>query len=666
MATLYVDDATGDDSRSKATAANPATPWATLGRAAWGNASRTSPNSGEAAAAGDTVVIAAGTYDSTATGGDRFDCLYNPTNAGSVGNPITFRAVGLVELTSTTWGGPLIGSDARDYITWEGHFFLDEIEIETAPDTGPVVLHDCEGSIINGIEIDGGTVGPWDDNHTGVRLEAVVGCTVKNCTIYNVFEVDPGHNGAAIMTYDAVDCIIEHNWCHDCGSGIFLKGAATAQSGNIVRFNLVEDCEEGIIAHVATGSRVYQNIVDGCTHALLLFQLNSSEGPDGSWMFNNLAINSTLVGMYWRGDADNLTSVRSYNNIIVDNGYGSFADANGLPAGCAAEHNVYFSNTDFFGSSSGDESFATYKANYGQSAASPASIDGSDPLFVNQAGGDYHLQGGSPALTIGSAIGGVGGPDGTIIPAGPYITGDEVIGPEDEPAITLVQSAEDLTSPFITDGTGVATFAAPTTLGNVIIVVAGVNANVTFTFADNGSGGTNTYGSTTLSTFVSTAGVCQIAYAVVERAATIVTVTASAASAGSGAVKIMEFSGLDIADLLEDQAQDNRAVANTSHPTGPVTTLIDKGLLIGVLQGSLGAYDGTPTGFTEVYDQTFGVAAYKILSAPTTAESWTPTSAAGELSTSSLVAFNGLGDTPPPPSGSVPVVIANLRNQGIL
>lgn len=432
-ATLWVNAITGDDSRSKATvaASGGSLPWATIGRAAWGSTNRLSPNSAEAASAGDTVSIASGTYNYTgAPINDNWDLIYNPVNNGTTGNPITFRAEGVVTLTATTTASPVIGCDGRDYIVWEGHFLLDEVNILTTPDSGVCVVHDTIGSIIDGAEIDGNTVGRWDDNHCGIRLEAAVNCVVRNCTIYAVYEEDPGHNGCGVMTYDSINCVIEHNHIFDCGSGVFLKGAAVEQRGMVVRYNLIEDCEEGIIAHVASESRIYQNIVDSCNHAFLIHQFDSSQGPTDSWIFNNLAINCTNVGIYWRGAVTSLIAARSYNNIVVDCGYATYADANGLPSGCDAEHNVYFSNTNFFESGNGSESFTTYKTNYGEDAVSPASIEGQDPLFVNRGAGNYRLQTGSPARTIGSAIYGVGGADGTIIPAGPYVTGSETIGPE--------------------------------------------------------------------------------------------------------------------------------------------------------------------------------------------------------------------------------------------
>lgn len=58
----------------------------------------------------------------------------------------------------------------------------------------------------------------------------------------------------------------------------------------------------------------------------------------------------------------------------------------------------------------------------------PNSLHSVNPLFVDAGSHNYRLQSGSQALTLGRAIGGIGGADGTIIPAGAYITGNETIG----------------------------------------------------------------------------------------------------------------------------------------------------------------------------------------------------------------------------------------------
>src|SRR3972149_2223784 len=82
---LYVNGSTGNDAVTYANN-SASTPWRTIGRAAWGSTTRSSPNSNEAAKAGDTVFIAAGTYTSELNAGTshtRYIVLYNPENSGT-------------------------------------------------------------------------------------------------------------------------------------------------------------------------------------------------------------------------------------------------------------------------------------------------------------------------------------------------------------------------------------------------------------------------------------------------------------------------------------------------------------------------------------------------------------------------------------------------------
>ena len=80
--TYYVDAAAGDDARTPAEAANPATPWATVRRAA------------EAAIAGDTVRVVAGVYP------DRVAV----TNMGAASAPLRFEADGAATLSGAAGG----------------------------------------------------------------------------------------------------------------------------------------------------------------------------------------------------------------------------------------------------------------------------------------------------------------------------------------------------------------------------------------------------------------------------------------------------------------------------------------------------------------------------------------------------------------------------------
>ncbi|MCU0736716.1 MAG: hypothetical protein MUF20_14595, partial [Methylotetracoccus sp.] len=127
---LYVDRNSGNDATTYE--ANSATsPWRTIGRAAWGSTTRSSPNASQAARAGDTVIIRAGTY-STAGSGLRYDPAYNPANSGTAAQPIVFQAEGTVTLTLSSSRGPVIGSNERNYITWKG-FTINEANAPSTP-----------------------------------------------------------------------------------------------------------------------------------------------------------------------------------------------------------------------------------------------------------------------------------------------------------------------------------------------------------------------------------------------------------------------------------------------------------------------------------------------------------------------------------------------------
>jgi len=153
--TLYVNGGTGSDATTYANNTAIA-PWLTLGRAVWGNANRGTPNTGEAAAAGDIVVIADGTYHTTETTGLRYDPVYNPVNEGAwnsgtnvCDSTITFQAATQYGVTLTTPTGgdanPVIGTYLKDCIIWDG-FSIDEANAETPNDGGQASLWSSDGS----------------------------------------------------------------------------------------------------------------------------------------------------------------------------------------------------------------------------------------------------------------------------------------------------------------------------------------------------------------------------------------------------------------------------------------------------------------------------------------------------------------------------------------
>lgn len=431
--TLYVNGGTGNDSISY-DANSESTPWRTIGRAAWGSTSPTSPNAGQAARAGDTVLVEAGTYTTTSvqTSCSRWNAALNPVNSGSSGNPITFQAVGAVTiLLGSGYYGPTIGAYQRDYIVWDG-FTINEAVAPgvSCPDTGPVAFNGTVGSQALNLSITG-TYRGWGDNYNGIRLEFTQNQVIKNNRIRGITG-NCGSNCAGIMMYDAADTIIEHNDISDTATGIYVKGdhiGGTPQENTIIRFNRIHDLSgTGIGLAAANGTTVYQNIIKGTVWGMRVYNFGSPQSSNIT-VQNNVIVSTNKNedgGISFAGTT-NVVNARVFNNIF----YGSFSEAVNFglaaPGDVQFEHNVYY-GYDAWGSVAGAQrSFSTWQSSYRQDTAPSAGIT-SNPSFADET--DYRLNGGSPALLLGIDILNLNrnGSTSDIIPAGAYITGTEVIG----------------------------------------------------------------------------------------------------------------------------------------------------------------------------------------------------------------------------------------------
>lgn len=436
---LYVDGANGNDSTTYA-ANGPSSPWRTIGRAAWGSTNRDAPNANEAARAGDIVRIAAGTYTTTATN-YRFGPAYNPVNNGTASSPIRFEGMGTVNLVFSSGTGPMIGAENRNYIQWSG-FSINETTAPSRSDTGPVVFVTATGGSIENCYLTGNP--NWTsrvgDNYDAIRIHGASGIRVFNNRIvdFGGQTGDENHNG--VETYFAADLVIEHNEFHHNGAGIYMKGnnlQAPTVGRFTIRYNKFTRNHNGIrvLLIPSTESQpnlISQNIFENNRMGLTI-QVFDRGLADPRHV---KAINNTFVGNQWAlfvggsgGLVDNSGHV-FWNNVVVG---GSFALMVTHPGSSLAksnfdaEHNLYHGYGTHSEVSGNNYSLATWKSSFQQDQATPAAVQG-DPLFVNASTGDYRLQSGSPAAGLGRVRYGVGGSNGSTVPAGAYITGSETIG----------------------------------------------------------------------------------------------------------------------------------------------------------------------------------------------------------------------------------------------
>lgn len=436
---LYVNGTSGNDATTYANN-GPSNPWRTIGRAAWGSTNRGAPVTSEAARAGDTVIVAAGTYDQTGPGGGRYDALYNPANSGTAGNLIVFRAQGLVTLRSTTYSGPVIGAYSRNYIEWNG-FYIDELNVNTRPDTGPVVVASSNGSVLRNLEIRGKHT-TYGDNHNGIRIDYANGTLVQNNRIYNITGTF-GMNDAPIMLYGSNDTVIENNEIADSsGVGIYVKGqpAGYTQDRTIIRRNLIYGMgNAGITLLASRNAQVYQNIVRDNAWGVSIYSLGG--GPNDDIIANNTIHNNQYGGVQFRGSAQGWTNIRFHNNAITGP---SEAAVNGEtwnnPGSSSFEHNAYFGMQNFANFGGAYRTFTYWKSTFNQDNANPISTT-VDPRYVSAAAGDFRLctgagqpaaacSGASPVLNLGVDILDLNNNGSTTdsIRPGAYIVGNETIG----------------------------------------------------------------------------------------------------------------------------------------------------------------------------------------------------------------------------------------------
>jgi len=241
--------------------------------------------------------------------------------------------------------------------------------------------------------------------------------------------------------YDSYNCTFENNEVYNCGSGIFIKDLveADARGPFFIRNNILRNCLTGFAFHRAYGGAgeecwFYQNIIRNCSEeGILLWNFNDSTGPRSARLLNN-TLYQNAVDVVVGFDDQNLYSAADHifsNNICVDASTYPLYVASALNATKGvfdAEHNCYFDSGTFARVAGANISLSTWQSTYGQDAASPAALT-SDPMFEDASSHDYRLQPGSPALTQGRDefnISGLGA--GATIPAGCYISGDDIIG----------------------------------------------------------------------------------------------------------------------------------------------------------------------------------------------------------------------------------------------
>lgn len=427
---LYVNASTGNDSVSYAD--NDASrPWRTLGRAIWGSTSISSPSTAQAARAGDTVIVAAGTYDTNAATGSRYTPIYNPVNRGSAGSPITVRAQspGTVTLQSASSSDaqPIIGALNNAYIVWDG-FVIDERNVPTRADTGPVVVWSSQHVTLQNLTIRGFNRN-WVDNHNGIRLENVADIVVRNNHISGFLESQNNHNSNALTIYNGTRVLIENNEVENANAGLHVKCCSPGPV--TLRYNLLRNAGRSLIFSGVEQAVAYSNVIIGAESALTFNIYSATNGVGNVTVANNTIVNTANAGdgLLIRDGMELHQSLRAYNNVISNvRSCMTTWEPSISPALTSAYNTFHNCLTTFAEIGSSRVTWSSWQG-LGKDVQGSRVITGS-PGFVNAAAGDYRPAAGSTLLGAGLDVLDLNGNGSTTdtVNAGAYALGNEVIG----------------------------------------------------------------------------------------------------------------------------------------------------------------------------------------------------------------------------------------------
>lgn len=372
-ATYYVDDTGGDNGRSCATASVITTPKATV------------VNGITCLSAGDTLFVRAGTYDegiSTSASGTSWT---NKVRIAAYPGSAPYEAVWLTPLsvgTSAGGIGAVIWLDgAFSYIEFDGINVDAEtgdmqsipIWVSTNNSNDPHHIRYQNAELIANTGVGG----------TAIQLGAhtLIGATganeIINVTIHGGGA--PGLCGFACASYGVYLAgpgnLVENCDIYDT-SGTFIQlynAAGDPPDNNIVRNNYMHDLTRaghldqvyGVINSGGDNNQIYNNVITG---------------------INVGNVNANNVALVTSGDSNKIWNNTIYNNTNT-----------GVTVDAAATNTVLTNNIIYL-------STGTNLINSGTGTTQTTNLVGTDPLFVNAAGGNYKIQSGSPARDAGTTV----------------------------------------------------------------------------------------------------------------------------------------------------------------------------------------------------------------------------------------------------------------------
>ncbi|MGZ0150585.1 right-handed parallel beta-helix repeat-containing protein [Kribbella sp. WER1] len=353
----------------------------------------------DASRPGDTILIAAGTYQEALT-----------PRSGAAGKEIVYRAapgagVVLDGKKQLKAGDGLLDLDGRSWLRFEG------IRIRNSPThgvygskTSHITFLHCEvasssngGLVILGgsdITVDGCDVHDNNDKGTSASHEAItMGEGTTRFDVYNNHVHDNGEEGIDAKYDDNAHGAIHGNSVHDNrGPNIYVDSSA----GVLVYANTVYGAKESTKAGIAVAVEDY----------------STSRTARDIRIYNNVSYGNAGGGIsFWKESSGTIAGISIVNNTLADNPKPAIVGATEVSgAGNVVRNTIFAGNATGLG--------GPFAADHNLTA---------DPGFVDRGAGDFHLRPDPRAIDAGSSTGapandhdGVRRPHGAGVDIGAY------------------------------------------------------------------------------------------------------------------------------------------------------------------------------------------------------------------------------------------------------
>jgi parallel beta-helix repeat protein len=252
---------------------------------------------------------------------------------------------------------------------------------------GIVVTTLAGDTTVSNTTVSGNTV---YDAAVGIKLSnGPVETTVSGNTVYR----DDGAMSAGIQMYastkSVADSIVTRNLVYDVSglSAISIDGGGAGDvTGAVVSYNVGRDSTRGVLVQNGAEASVYNNVFSGNS----TYNVHADDAGTAVAFNNNISYEAGgATEVYIDSTVDGTVAI-DYN-LYYHSGGGTF---------------MHWKGTDY--------NYADWLTNSGQDGNSPTPTD---PLFVDAASADFHLQVGSPAINAGTDVGLTVDYDGETVPS---------------------------------------------------------------------------------------------------------------------------------------------------------------------------------------------------------------------------------------------------------